>query len=136
MAWKPGESGNPKGRPVGSVNRQLQMRRQAAELILPQVLAQALGGHFESQKLILELGMPKLRPVEVPVAFDLPEAGDTSPVRAVLKQAAAGELPMSSAKKIVHDLMPVVQKEEKALERKAHPPVIMNTYLRTLMDGE
>ena len=137
MRFQPGISGNPAGRPKGSVNKSLSMIRQAADTILPQVLAQAMGGHFESQKLILQLGIPKLKPVEAPVEFDLPEAGESTPARAVLQQAAAGELSLSQAEKLVYDLLPLVQQEQKALDaqtKKAFPPgTVNNTYLHALL---
>ena len=133
MVWQAGQSGNPCGRPRGSVNRQLQQIRAACDAILPQVLAQALGGHFESQKLILQLGMPKLKPVELPVAFSLGE-GEAAPARSIFQQAAAGELSLSSAKKIVHELMPVVQQEEKAIAQKTSPSTgFCNAYLYGLL---
>jgi hypothetical protein len=114
------------------VNRQLAMLRAATEAVLPLVLARALSGDFEAQKLILERGLPKLKPVDVPMEFTLPEAGDTAPARAVLVQAAEGALPLSSAEKIVNDLMPVVEREE----RQAQPPNgFMNTYLAGVMRG-
>ena len=135
MAFQPGVSGNPAGRPKGSVNRQLQQIRAACDAILPQVLAQALGGHFESQKLILQLGMPKFKPMELPVEFSLGE-GEAAPMRSVLRQVAEGTLPVSSAKSIVCGLMPAVANEDEVLERKAHPPGgFMNAYLGTVMRG-
>ena len=135
MGFLPGQSGNPAGRPKGSVNRQLQMIRAAAELVLPMVLQKALAGDFESQKLILTLGMPKLKPVEVPLEFLLDD-GETPSARAILQQVAAGELPVSSAQKIVHELMPAVAQEEKAraLANKPHAPTgFQNAYLRSVL---
>ena len=130
MPFLPGVSGNPAGRPKGSVNRQLHQLRQAAELVLPQVLAQALGGHFESQELILKLATPKIKPVEHPVEFSLAE-GEAAPVRAIIQQAAAGELSLSQAEKLVYDLLPLAQQEQKAIERQALPSGgFMNAYLR------
>jgi len=136
MRFQPGMSGNPKGRPVGSVNRQLVMLRQATEAVLPLVLARALGGDFEAQKLILERGLPKFKPLDVPVEFDLPEAGETSPARAVLQQAAEGELSLSHAKELVGTLLPIVQQEETTLAL-ANKPLsttdFKNAYLHGLL---
>lgn len=106
--FKPGQSGNPSGRPKGSVNKNLAMLREAVELILPLVVARALAGDVEAQKIILDKGLPRLRAVDAPMEFTLPEAGDPAPARAVLVQAAEGALPLSCAKEIMTTLMPVV----------------------------
>jgi len=137
MKFQPGQSGNPAGRPVGSVNRQLQQLRAACDTILPLVVAQALGGHFESQELILKLGVPRLKPVELPVEFSLGD-GEAAPVRAVLRQVAAGELSVSSAKEIVHELMPVVAQEAKALTRKPSTSggSFFNAHMNRVLHGE
>ena len=133
MVFQPGQSGNPAGRPRGSGNKLLKQIRQAAELVLPQVVAQALGGHFESQELILKLGIPKIKPVELPVEFSL-EEGEAAPVRAIIQQAAAGEISLPHAEKIVHELMPAVTAEEKELTaKKPHSPTgFNNAYLHSL----
>jgi len=94
------------------------MLRQATELVLPLVVARALNGDVEAQKLVLERGLPKLKPVELPIEFSL-EDGETAPARAVLLQAAAGELPLSHAEKLMDTLLPMIQQEEKAIARKA-----------------
>ena len=135
MTFQPGQSGNPKGRPVGSVNMQLRQLRQAVEAVLPHVLAKALAGDFDAQKLILQLGIPKLKPVDVPVEFELPEEGAGAPSRAVLQQAAAGELSLAHAKEVMNGLLPVVQREEKEIERKAQPSGFMDAYLGSVMRG-
>jgi len=136
MRFQPGQSGNPAGRPKGSVNRQLAMLREAVEKVLPLVVKRALAGDAEAQRLILERGLPKFKAVETPIEFDLPEAGDITPARAVLQQAAAGELSLSHAKELVGSLLPVVAQEEKALaENKPHPPMgFNNAYLRSLYE--
>ena len=86
--------------------------------------------------LILQLGIPKLKPVDVPVEFELPEEGAGAPARVVLQQAAAGELSLSHAKEVMNGLLPVVQREEKAIERKAQPSGgVMNAYLGNAMPG-
>ena len=89
------------GRPKGSVNRLLQKVRLAADELLP---------------------------MEASVEFDLQEEGATPPARAVLQQAAAGELPLSSAKDILNELLPAVQQEEKVVERQAQPAGFMGAF--------
>lgn len=64
MAFQPGQSGNPAGRPKGSVNRQLAMLREAVEKVLPLVVERAMNGDVDAQKLILERGLPKFKQVE------------------------------------------------------------------------
>lgn len=64
MTFQPGQSGNPAGRPKGSVNKQLAMLREAVEQVLPLVVQRALDGDVEAQKLILERGLPKFRQIE------------------------------------------------------------------------
>ena len=136
MAFLPGQSGNPAGRPRGSVNKALAMLRQSAEAVIPLVLARALGGDFEAMKLLIERGVPKLKPIDAPLEFTMPEAGASSPARDILIQVAAGDLPMSCAKELVGTLMPVVEQEEKATERKAHSSgTFMNAYLNSVMRG-
>lgn len=130
MQWQKGQSGNPAGRPKGSVNKQLRMLRDAVEMVLPLVVARALAGDHEAQKLILERGLPKLKPVDVPVEFEMP---DTDPVNGILVQAACGELPLPAAKEIITDLLPMVERERQAVER--FEPTMMSAYLSAVVAG-
>lgn len=142
MTFQPGQSGNPAGRPKGSINKQLAMLRAATEAVLPLVLARALGGDFEAQKLILERGLPKFKPIELPIEFELPAQDETSQARAVLQQVADGLLPVSSAKDIINGLTAVAQKEkelEAQTKRQTPPMAGCNAYLHSLyahMAGE
>ncbi len=99
MPFQPGQSGNPAGRPKGSVNRQLAMLREAVEKVLPLVVERACNGDAEAQKIILERGLPKLKPVEVPMEFEMPDGGKGEVAKMLLHQAAAGEIPLSVAER-------------------------------------
>ncbi|MDL2216978.1 DUF5681 domain-containing protein [Desulfovibrio sp. OttesenSCG-928-M14] len=135
MTFQPGQSGNPAGRPKGSVNKNLAMLRDAVEKVLPLVVDRALAGDHEAQKLILEKGLPKLRAVEAPIEFILPDAGELSPARAVLLQAAAGVLPLSCAREVVRELVPILSQERQALEQKQHPQnAYANAYLTKIFN--
>jgi len=130
MAFQSGQSGNPAGRPKGSINKQLAMLRQAVEQVLPLVVERALAGDADAQKLILERGLPKLKPVDAPVEFTLPEAGETSPERAVLQQAAEGVLSLSSVKEIMDALAMCPAENQNTVQVSAHPE---NAYLYQLV---
>ena len=100
MAFKKGESGNPAGRPRGSVNKNLQMLRDAAEAILPDLIKRAKSGDLEAQKLILDRGIPRLRSVSMPEALPLPDGTLTDQARALVALIAAGDLSTTVAAEI------------------------------------
>ena len=104
MAFQPGQSGNPAGRPRGSVNRQLLMLRDAADQILPVLIEKALAGDMDAAKLILDRGVPKMKPVSPPEAISLPGGGLMDQIRALLQQVASGEVSASAAGEML-DLM-------------------------------
>jgi hypothetical protein len=93
--WRPGESGNPKGKPPGS--GELQRLRASIAADVPDILAglvtAAKGGDAQAAKLILERIFPAVKPVEQTQELDLPHGGTlTAQGRAVLSAVAAGEL--------------------------------------------
>ncbi len=136
MTFQPGQSGNPSGRPKGSVNKNLAMLRDAVEKVLPLVVDRALAGDAEAQKLILERGLPKLKPVDAPIEFTLPEVGEISPARALLLQAAEGAIPLSNAQAAVRELMPILSQERRAVEQEQPPQnAYINAYLGKILGG-
>ena len=93
-AWKPGQSGNPAGKPSGS--GELQKLRAAigehVPEIINQVVSAARGGDIQAARLILERVLPPVKAIEQPQAIDLPDGSLTDQGRAVLRSVAAGEL--------------------------------------------
>jgi hypothetical protein len=94
QAWKPGQSGNPKGRPpgVGEVGK----LRAALATNVPDILAvlvnAAKGGDTQAARLILERVLPALKAVEPAQALSLPNGSLTDQGRAVLAAVGSGEL--------------------------------------------
>lgn len=93
-AWKPGQSGNPAGRPPGS-GEVAKLRAAIAgnvPAILQSLTDAALAGDVQAAKLLLERVLPALKPAEQTQAVNIPEGTLTDKGRAVLDAVAAGEL--------------------------------------------
>jgi hypothetical protein len=98
--WKPGHSGNPRGRPKGT-GKIGKLRESIAEA-LPDILAglieKARTGDSQAAKLLLERTLPAVKPIELPAPLPLEGATLTDQGRAVLSLLAAGEIgPMQAA---------------------------------------
>ena len=93
--WQPGQSGNPKGKPPGTLGAAGKLRSAiAAKLpaIIDKLTEQALGGDAASAKLLLDRALPLLRPVDSPAKLP-PAEGPTeiaATARAVLSALAQG----------------------------------------------
>ena len=92
--WKPGESGNPKGRKPGT-GEVAKIRAAIADRV-PELLAammtRALDGDVGAARLLLERAIAPLKAAEQPQALSLPDGTLTDQGRAVLAAVAAGEL--------------------------------------------
>ena len=92
--WKPGESGNPKGRTPGT--GEVAAIRAAIADRVPELLAammlRALEGDVGAARLLLERSVAPLKAAEQPQALTLPAGTLTDQGRAVLASVAAGEL--------------------------------------------
>lgn len=93
-SWKPGQSGNPKGRPrgVGAVAK----LRDSISKHLPQIIGQlvtaAIGGDTQAARLLLERVLPPVKPTELAVPLELPDGSLTDQGRAVLAAVSDGDL--------------------------------------------
>ena len=92
--WKPGESGNPKGRAPGS-GEVAKLRAAIAGRvpeILDKLMTQALEGDTSAARLLLERAVAPLKAIEQPQSLTLPDGSLTDQGRAVLRSVASGEL--------------------------------------------
>lgn len=116
--WKPGQSGNPKGRPPGSRNRATLLALAAMEGDLTEivgvVLAAARGGDLIAARLVLERLVPPMR--DRPVTLDLPDTstleGVSAAQAALVAAVATGELTPAEA----DTLAGIVDARRKAME--------------------
>ena len=103
-SWKPGQSGNPAGRPPGT-GEVAAIRAAIAERV-PELLAammtKALEGDIGAARLLLERAIAPLKAMEQAVALQLPDGGTlTAKASAVLAAAAAGELAPGQAAQLI-----------------------------------
>jgi hypothetical protein len=92
--WKPGQSGNPAGRPPGKGDV-AKLRADIADRVpqlLGQLFTQAMAGDVGAARLLLERAIAPLKAIEAPQALHLPDGTLTEQGRAVLGAVAAGEL--------------------------------------------
>jgi Family of unknown function (DUF5681) len=92
--WKPGQSGNPKGRKPGT--GEVSKMRAAMAVHLPAVLKvlveRALAGDVGAARLLLDRTVAPLKAAEESTPLDLPSGTLTEQGRAVLAAVAAGKL--------------------------------------------
>ncbi len=107
QAWKPGQSGNPKGRPAGA-GEIAKLRAGIAEhvpAIIATLTAAALAGDVSAARLLLERVIPAIKPAEEAAPINLPADGTlTEKGRAVVAAVAAGELAPSQGASIMGSL--------------------------------
>lgn len=103
LPWKPGQSGNPKGRPPGT-SEVAKLRAAIAEhvpAIIERLREQALEGDVQAARLLLERTVAPLKAMEPAQALTLPDGTLTEQGRAVLASVAGGELAPSQGAALV-----------------------------------
>lgn len=117
-AWRPGESGNPKGRPKGARNKTTlaveSLMQGQAEAVAQKAVALALEGDAAMIRVVLDRVSPV--PKDKPVTLDLPVMDNAASIPAamssILAACAAGELTPSEAA----SLAGLVETHRRALE--------------------
>ena len=92
--WKPGESGNPKGRKPGT-GEVAKIRAAIADLVpdlVAAMMARALEGDVGAARLLLERTVAPLKPAEQLQRLNMPSGSLTDQGRAVLAAVGSGEL--------------------------------------------
>lgn len=121
-AWKPGQSGNPKGRPKGIRSRATLVAEALMagdiETVTKAVLLAAMSGDMQAARLIFE----RMAPVRkgAPVVFDLPKidtAADVAAATGAVAQAvAAGDLSPEEGQAVAG----ILEVRRKAIETVEH----------------
>jgi hypothetical protein len=98
--FKPGVSGNPKGRPRGT--GKVGAIREAMNAHVPEVIAQlialARAGDVQAIRLLLDRTVPALRPIELPVSIAVPtDVTLAAQGQAVVAAVSAGKIAPSQA---------------------------------------
>jgi hypothetical protein len=117
-AWKPGQSGNPRGKPQGLRNRAtlmvLRLMENGAEEITQTVIDAAKSGDLTAARLVLERLAPPAK--ERPISIELPSIqgseGIAAAQEAILQAVAAGEILPGEAS----TLAAIVENRRKAIE--------------------
>ena len=102
--WKPGVSGNPKGKTPGSGELQKLRATLAADVpgIMAGLVTAAKAGDTQAARLILKRILPPVKAIEQAVKLQLPnDATLTAKASAVLSAAAAGELAPGQAAQLI-----------------------------------
>lgn len=113
-AWKPGESGNPRGRKPGAgavAKLRAEMSAHVPALVAV-LLERALAGDIGAARLLLERTVAPLKAAEESASLALPDGTLTEQGRAVVAAIAAGELAPSQGASLLTSLGTIAKLEE------------------------
>ena len=106
--FRPGASGNPKGREPGSRDRRSVLREmiaEHAETLIGKALDLARDGDAAAIRLLLDRAIAPLRPESTTVRLDLPENASLSEMsRAIMAAVSAGDIPPDTARGLLDAL--------------------------------
>ena len=128
--WKPGQTGNPKGRPPG--RSQITLLRESIASDVPEILAglvtAAKAGDVQAARLVLERVLPPVKPMEQAIELELKGNTLTEQGRAVLSAVSAGALAPGQGSQLIAAIGALARVTEideltsriEALEKKHH----------------
>lgn len=92
--WKPGQSGNPKGRTPGTGEpaRLRNIIRGHLPELIESLIRAALAGDTQAAKLLLERALPAIKPAELPAPVEIDGETLSDQGRSILGAVAAGQL--------------------------------------------
>lgn len=101
--FKPGQSGNPAGRPPGS-GKVAALRESIAKHvpdIINKLVEQAKAGDAQAARILIERVLPPIKAAELPALIDMPAGTLTQRGEAVFAAAGAGDLSPTQAAQLL-----------------------------------
>ena len=102
--FKPGQSGNPKGKPpgVGEVGKLRMAIAEHIPEIIEQLVEASKGGDIQASRLLLERVFPPIKATEQAMEIDMPFDGTlTEKANAMLEAASLGKLAPGQAAQMI-----------------------------------
>lgn len=122
MAYRKGQSGNPKGRPKGIQDKRTALRallEPHAEKLIKKAVDKALKGDMTAMRLCLERLVPPIKARDAPVAMGRLEGSLVDQGRSVLAAVTAGSVSPDEASALMQAIAAQVRiVEVDALERR------------------
>lgn len=117
MTFKPGESGNPEGRPTGSRNRFTELREALADDLdglLETTKQAAHGGDMTAMRLLLERTIPAHKPASAPVSLPELENAEslTEQANAIMTAVSRAQLAPDTAAQLLASIGNVAKAAE------------------------
>jgi hypothetical protein len=114
--WKKGESGNPKGRPPGIVDKRASLRKAfeaEGKAVAERCIAAALEGDVQAMRIVLERLAPPLKARVDPVEFDLNTEGSyTDQARQIMQAVSVGQLSPDVGRMLIDGIASVARVDE------------------------
>ena len=107
MPFQKGKSGNPKGRPKGSINRVSEYKQQILDNIpgiVNKMIEMAQGGDFRAARVLIEMVIPKARAVTSPTPFKYNDSSLSDAGQSILQATASGNLAADQATTLLQAL--------------------------------
>lgn len=114
--WKKGESGNPKGRPPGIVDKRASLRKafeSEGKAVAERCIAAALDGDVQAMRIVLERLAPPLKARVEPVEFDLDTDGSyTDQARQIMRAVSEASVPPDVGRMLIDGIAAVARVDE------------------------
>jgi len=112
MGFKPGESGNPKGRPKGIKDARHRYRAQleaAAPELVQKTIDLALEGDTVALRIAMDKIIPNIRPSAQAVIFQANSDSLTAKANAIMDAASQGQVPPDIAATLINALASTIK---------------------------